>query len=128
MSDGALADTSVFVGWEQKRFTSGDMPASLAVSTITIGELKLGVLAATDPHIRATRLRTLTAALALDPLPVDDIVADTWAELRITLRGIGRKLAANDSWIAATALDHQLPLATQGADYDGIPGLRVIKV
>jgi hypothetical protein len=128
MSDGALADTSVFVGREQNRLTAKGMPTTLAVSTVTIGELKLGVLAATDPHIRATRLRTLTSALALDPLPVDDVVADAWAELRITLRGIGRKLAANDSWIAATALAHRLPLATQDADYEGIPGLQVIKL
>jgi hypothetical protein len=128
MSDSALADTSLFVGREQNRVTSKDIPSTLAVSTITIGELKLGVLAATDPHVRATRLRTLTAALTLDPLPVDDVVADAWSELRITLRGVGRKLAANDSWIAATALAHHLPLATQGADYDGIPGLQVIKL
>lgn len=128
MSDSALADTSVFIGWEQNRVDSKSMPTALSVSTVTIGELKLGVLAAPDPHIRATRLRTLTAALMLDPLPVDDAVADAWAELRITLRGIGRKLAANDSWIAATALAHQLPLATQNADYDDIPGLQVIKV
>jgi hypothetical protein len=44
------------------------------------------------------------------------------------LRDIGRKLALNDSWIAATALAYQLPLVTQDADYDDIPGLHVIKV
>ena len=86
--------TSVFVGREQNRLTAKGMPATSAVSTVTIGELKLAVLAATDPHTRATRLRTLTSALALDPLPVDDVVADAWAELRITLRGIGRKLGS----------------------------------
>ena len=126
--DSALADTSLFVGREQQRFATNDMPKALAVSAITIGELKLGVLAAADPHTRAMRLRTLTSALALDPLPVDDAVADAWAELRITLRDVGRKLPLNDSWIAATALAHGLPLATQDTDYDDIPGLQVIKL
>ncbi|HJP78790.1 MAG TPA: PIN domain-containing protein [Pseudonocardiaceae bacterium] len=126
--DGALADTSLLIGWEQQRFSSHEMPKTLAVSAVTIGELKLGVLSATDPHIRAARLRTLAKALALNPLPVDDVVSDAWAELRITLRDIGRKLAANDSWIAATALAYQLPLATRDADYDDIPGLNVIKL
>jgi predicted nucleic acid-binding protein len=57
--DGALADTSLLIGWEQQRFSSHDMPKTLAVSAVTIGELKLGVLTATDPHTRAARLRTL---------------------------------------------------------------------
>lgn len=126
--DLALADTSLLIGWEQHRFTSRELPKALAVSAVTIAELKFGVLAAGDAHERATRLRTLTSAIALDPLPIDDVVADAWAELRITLRDIGRKLLANDSWIAATALAHQLPLATQDADYDDIPGLQVVKI
>jgi predicted nucleic acid-binding protein len=104
------------------------MPATLAVSVITVGELRMGVLAAQDIHVRATRLRTLTSALALEPLPVDDGVADAWAELRIALRETGRKLAANDSWIAATAIAYQLPVATQDSDYDDVPGLTVIKL
>lgn len=124
--DVALADTSLFIGREQQRCGGLQMPKALAVSAVTIGELKLGVLSATDPHIRAVRLRTLTSALALDPLAIDDAVSDAWAELRITLRDTGRKLAANDSWIAATALAYQLPLATQDADYGDIPGLQVI--
>lgn len=126
--DVALADTSLFIGWEQQRFASRGLPKTLEVSAITIAELRLGILSASDPHQRAIRLRTLTKALALDPLPIDDVVTDAWAELRVTLRDIGRKLLTNDSWIAATALAHKLPLATQGSDYDDIPGLQVIKL
>ncbi|MGH7881570.1 MAG: type II toxin-antitoxin system VapC family toxin [Candidatus Dormibacteraceae bacterium] len=124
----ALADTSLFIGREQSRFDSSVMPSSLSVSMITVGELKLGVLAAQDPHVRAARLRTLSDALALEPLPVDEIVADAWAELRITLREVGRKLPSSDSWIAATAIAHGLSVATQDDDYDDIPGLLVIKL
>ena len=124
----ALADTSLFIGREKQRMSPSDLPDTLAVSIITVGELKMGVLAADDPHIRAVRLRTLTYALAFEPLPVDDAVADAWAELRVALRAAGRKLMSNDSWIAATAIAHQLPIATQDADFDDVPGLTVIKV
>lgn len=124
----AIADTSLFIGNEQDRFPAAAMPRTLGVSTITIGELKLGVLAADDPGTRAARLRTLSDALALDPLPVDDAVADAWAELRIMLRQAGRKMPVNDSWIAATAIAHHLPVATQDADYDDVPGLVVVKL
>ena len=34
----------------------------------------------------------------------------------------------NDSWIAATAIAHDLPVVTQDADFDDAPGLAVIKL
>lgn len=120
----ALADTSLFVGLEQGRISS--IRHSLTLSTITIGELRLGVLNALDPAARAIRLRTLESALALQPLPVDDHVADAWAELRVALRAARRKLDANDAWIAATAIAHGLPLVTQDRDYREVPGLDVV--
>lgn len=93
---------------------------------ITIGELRFGVLAATDTAARTIRLRTLEGALAFDPLPIDQDVADTWAELRVALRAAGRRLDVNDSWIAATAIAHGLPLVTQDRDYRDVPGLDVV--
>ncbi len=120
----ALADTSVFVGLEQDRISS--IRHSFTLSMITIGELLLGVLNAADAAARATRLRTLQSALALDPLPVDDTVADTWAELQVALRAAGRRLDVNDAWIAATAIAHGLPLVTRDRDYQDVPGLDVV--
>lgn len=120
----ALADTSLFIGLEQGRISS--IRHALALSMITVGELRLGVLHAADPAVRAERLRALETALALDPLPVDDRVAHAWAELRTALGMSGRRLSVNDSWIAATAIAHGLPLITQDRDYDGVPGLDVL--
>jgi predicted nucleic acid-binding protein len=34
----------------------------------------------------------------------------------------------NDSWIAATALAHSIPVVTQDADYDDVPGLEIIRL
>lgn len=124
----ALADTSLFIAVEQDRPLRGESPTSVAVSTITIGELRLGVLSAPDEVVRGQRLRTLTRALSFDPLPVDDSVAVAWAELRVALRAAGRKMPLNDSWIAATAIAHGLAIATQDDDYDEVPGLEVVKL
>ena len=101
-------------------------PQRLVVSMITVGELRAGVLGALDSSTRAERLRSLAKAMEAEPLRVDDHVATVWAELRIRLRGAGRRLGANDSWIAATAIAHDLPLVTQDRDYDGVPGLTVV--
>lgn len=121
----SLADTSLLVGLEQGRVRPAELPP-LTVSTITIAELKLGLLSARDAPTRAMRLRTLQDALRLEPLPIDEQVADAWAELRVTLREVGRRMATNDGWIAATAIAHGLPLITQDRDYDGVPGLDVV--
>lgn len=128
MTTRALADTSFFVADEQDRGRAGDHPNELAVSIITIAELRLGVLTARDDATRSQRLRTAMRVEQLAPLPVDSTVADAWAELLVALKRTGRRLPTNDSWIAATAIAHQLPVVTQDADYDGVPGLDVIRV
>jgi predicted nucleic acid-binding protein len=124
----ALADTSLFIAIERERSLSGHPPKSIAVSAVTIGELRLGVLAASTGSIRARRLETLSKAEALDPLPVDTNVAHAWATLRLLLRDEGKRMPVNDSWIAATAIANHIPVASQDADYDDVPGLRVIRV
>jgi hypothetical protein len=122
-----LADTSIFIAHESGRSLRTDvLPDQLAVSVITVGELRAGVLAATDLATRDRRLATLTAVLALDPVPVDDDVAAAWARLRVALRDASRRMAVNDSWIAATAIALAVPLVTQDDSLADIPGLQVI--
>jgi predicted nucleic acid-binding protein len=124
-----LADTSVFIARESGRPINVDaMPDELAVSVITIGELRAGVLAATTVAVRDRRLATLTAALQLDPVPVDEAVAAEWARLRVLLRDSARRMPVNDSWIAATALALGVPVVTQDDDFPDLPDLDVIKV
>ena len=104
------------------------LPDELAVSVVTIAELRVGVLAAADSATRARRLATLTSAMAFDPLPIDDAVAEAWAGLRLQLRDRGRRMPVNDSWIAATAIALGVPVVTQDADYVELEGLDVIRL
>lgn len=55
-------------------------------------------------------------------LPVDAGVAHAWAALRLALRDTGQRMPINDSWIAATAIVNRIPVASQDADYDDVPG------
>lgn len=123
-----LADTSLFIAAEQQRPLTGPPPEHVAVSVITVGELRLGVLAAVDGASRARRLETLSHAEALEPLPIDRDVAHAWASLRLALRGSGKRMPLNDSWIAATAIANRIPVVSQDDDYDEVPGLQVIRV
>lgn len=124
-----LADTSLFVARESGRtFDVSELPEELAVSAITIGELQAGVLVAADTETRARRLGTLTYALGLDPIHVDESVAGAWATLRVLLRDHGLRMPVNDSWIAATAMRLEVPVVTQDDDYPVLAGLEVIRV
>ena len=124
-----LADTSVFIARESGRpIQASLLPDELAVSIITIGELRAGVLAASDVTTRDTRLATLTAAITLDPIAIDDDVAAQWARLRVMLRDSGQRMPVNDSWIAATAMALQVPIVTQDDDYINLAELPVIRV
>ena len=128
MSRG-LADTSLFIARESGRPVEANaLPDELAVSIITIGELRAGVLVADSVEIRDRRLATLTAALALDPIPIDDLVAAQWARLRVQLRDSGQRMPVNDSWIAATAMAHGVAVVTQDDDFPSIAGLAVTRV
>jgi len=128
VTDG-LADASLFIAHESGRpLRVEGLPDRLAVSVITVGELRAGVLAAADLATRDRRLATLTSALALDPVPVDEDVAAAWARLRVALRDAGRRMAVNDSWIAATAIALDVPLVTQDDELAEVPGLRLIRV
>ena len=126
MTTRAIADTSIFIADETGRpLVAAALPDELAVSVVTIGELRAGVLAATDVTTRDRRLRTLTAALELDPIPIDTTVAEHWATLRVLLRDRGLRMAVSDSWIAATALALGVPVLTQD---DGFPALDELQV
>jgi predicted nucleic acid-binding protein len=129
VTERGLADTSVFIAREAGRPIDFEaMPERLAVSVITIGELRAGVLAATDTAIRDRRLDTLTAALSLEPIPIDVQVANAWARLRLALRDADLRMPVNDSWIAATAMALGVPVVTQDDDFPAISELDVITV
>lgn len=128
MSRG-LADTSVFIAREDGRALDTEaLPDELAVSIITIGELRAGVLVADTVEVRDRRLATLMAALRLEPVPVDEAVAAEWALLRVRLRDSGLRMPVNDSWIAATAMALGVPVVTQDEGFPDVDGLDVTRV
>jgi hypothetical protein len=123
------ADTSIFVGLEAQRFEAAEIENfEWGISTVTLGELRLGVLQARDPMAASRRLSTYQLAQRFEALPVDNAVSDAWALLVSKLRAAGRKAPVNNSWIAATAIAHRIPVVTQDSDYDEMPDLQIIKI
>jgi predicted nucleic acid-binding protein len=128
-----LLDTSVFIAKEDGR-PLDELPERVALSVVTIGELQLGVLNAEDDRIRARRAETLALARAADPIPIGEAVMVSWARLVADCKaaGIHRAVKLTDALIAATAVEHGLPVVSQDDDYAKIarvhPALRVLPV
>jgi predicted nucleic acid-binding protein len=128
-----LLDTSVFIARETER-PLGELPDRVAVSVVTIGELQLGILNASDDTTRARRADTLALARAADPIPIGEAIMVTWARLVSASKaaGVHRTIKLTDALIAATAIEHGLPVVTQDNDYDQMarayPDLQVLNV
>jgi predicted nucleic acid-binding protein len=108
------------------------LPAEPLITAVTLAELSVEPLVATDERERSARQACLQQAEAdFDPLPFDAAAARAFGQVAASLRRAGRKPAARayDAMIAATAIAHGLPVYTRNSgDFSGIDGLDVIGV
>lgn len=108
------------------------LPAEPLITTVTLAELSVGPLVASDERERAARQAQLQQAEAdFRPLPFDAAAARAFGRVAASLRAGGRKPAARayDAMIAATALANELPVYTANpADFRGIDELDVVAV
>ncbi len=132
MAEVGLLDTSVLVAAEAGRPLRAEaLPKSAAISIVTVGELRAGILAAPDVQSRDRRLYTLERISATTILSLDQRVAQTWAGMRAYLAASGKGVSGNDLWIAATAAAAGMPVITQDRDFhalSGVNGLTVVEV
>jgi tRNA(fMet)-specific endonuclease VapC len=125
-----LLDTSVVVALGQ--VTAEQLPDEPLIGAVTLAELSLGPLVASDPAEAARRQLVLQQVEAdFEPLPFDASCARAFGLVAASLRASNRKVRprALDALIAATALAHGLPLFTANPrDVVGIDGLDVREV
>jgi tRNA(fMet)-specific endonuclease VapC len=129
MSDPeGLLDTSALLALGRLPDASS-LPEVPLISAITLAELSVGPLVATEEGERARRLAHVQQAEAdFDPIPFDAAAARAFGIVASAYRQSGRKPAALafDALIAATAIANGLPLYTADpADFAGIDGLVV---
>lgn len=125
-----LLDTStvILLG----RISPDDLPDEVLISSITLAELSVGPLVATNASDRVARQAHLQQAEAdFEPVPFDAAAARAFGRVAAALRASGRKPAARayDALIAATAIANRLPLYTcNAADFSGITELDLVEV
>jgi predicted nucleic acid-binding protein len=86
---------------------------ALVVDPIVLGEVRFGILLLARGARRAELERWFEQGIGrVQCLPWDSVVGLRWAQLLADLRRRGRPMSVKDSLIAATALAHDLELAT----------------
>jgi predicted nucleic acid-binding protein len=126
-----LLDTSAVLALRRIR-DPRVLPDVALISAVTLAELAVGPLVATDDAERARRqVQVQQAEADFHPIPFDAAAARVFARLAADCRRSGRKPAARtfDAMIAATAIAQGLPLYTANpADFDGIDELMVLTI
>jgi tRNA(fMet)-specific endonuclease VapC len=126
-----ILDTSTVILLE--RLPDGtSLPEIPEITAITLAELSVGPLVATDAAERAHRQEHLQRAEStFDPLPFDADAARVFGRIAAELRAVGRKPAARslDAMIAAIAVANGLPIYTANPkDFAGIGDLEIVPV
>jgi predicted nucleic acid-binding protein len=99
---------------------------NLVVDSIIMGELCIGVLALA-PGRKRRQLEQWFGALVqtIECLPWDAAISRRWAKLVVDLKQKGKTMPLLDGMIAATALQHDLTIATRNTRDFKKAGLKV---
>ncbi len=98
---------------------------TLYVPMIVLGELLHGIRKSARSEENLARLRRLLLVATLVSLTEE--TAHFYAMIKVNLAEAGTPIPENDVWIAAQALELQVPLATEDAHFERIKTLQTLK-
>ena len=95
------------------------------IAAQSVAELRFGAFRVGWGERRMARLEALIQAYPV--VYPTDAICTRWARIRANAEKIGHSIGSNDAWIAATALELEIPLVTHNKkDFDFIDDLIVI--
>jgi len=115
--DAGVLDTSVIAALGL--YDPAELPETVLITAITLGELSYGPHATDDPLKRARRVAVLQLVEStFEPLPYDHHAARFYGQICAAVRACGRQppSRAADLMIAATAASNTLPVYTANPD------------
>jgi predicted nucleic acid-binding protein len=95
----------------------------IGVNSVILGELLAGFRCGNRERQNRLELDQFVASARVDMITLDDETAEFYAQVFSELRLKGRPIPSNDLWLAASALQHGLALATYDEHFSTISGL-----
>src|ERR1700744_5347926 len=121
-----VADTNIFID-----LMKGSEPIAkklesfeeVYLSPVVLAELYFGAYRSANPekHLRKIAIAIQESKL----LTIDAATAEMFVTIKLALFAKGNPIPENDIWIAATSLQHQLPLYTNDKHFAEVEGIRL---
>src|SRR5580700_5992623 len=98
---------------------------TLYLPVTALGELLYGAYKSAFKTKALAQIENFSQLCAI--LGVDQHTAGYYGRLSEELSRLGKLIPQNDIWIAAIALEHNLPLATRDQHFSFVPGLTLLE-
>ena len=96
----------------------------LVVPTVVLGEYYFGIRQSRHRRQYEDWLRRYLPLVAV--ATTNHATASHYADIRLELKRAGNPIPTNDTWIAAIARQHVLPLLSHDAHFDAVQGVQRI--
>ena len=116
---------SAFFDGEKEVVDKIDLTPALYLPATVIGEFSYGALKSKNTEANLLKIEKLAAGCEI--IACDENVARIYARVKMHLEKVGRLIPENDMWIAACALQVDLPLLTNDAHFDNVEGLKRVR-
>jgi len=124
----ALLDTNIVIAhFRNDRIASAHLESatSIYLPWVALGELYYGALRA---QRRETQLALIRDFLQIATLLLPDQgTTERYGHVKAGLSAAGQPIPDNDIWIAALALQYDLPVATRDVRFRAIPQLKILE-
>jgi len=121
-----LIDTNFYAAFKKNEAEAANLLRKveyIGVNTIILGELLAGFRCGSRERQNREELDQFLDSARVELISVDEETAEFYAQVFAELRQKGRPIPSNDLWLAASALQHGLALATYDNHFSQITGL-----
>ena len=119
-----LLDTSVYFAFIRRHRQAGYAIGGadeIYLNVIVMGEIFEAFLRGSKREQNQADFDRFVDSPYINIIAIDEITAERYAYISDTLRRSGTPISLNDTWIAASALQHGLEILTSDSDFMRVP-------
>lgn len=121
-----VIDTNFYAAFKKNDSAAVDLlrrAEFIGVNTVILGELLAVFRCGSREEQNREELDQFLDSPRVDVLSIDDETSEFYAQVFHELKQKGRPIPSNDLWLAASALQHGLALATNDDHFSHVSGL-----